>query len=65
MILLLSLDTTSAIKVSDFRLTVKRRLYLFNKEMLLQIEQEERKVKLQETFEGVQADYRRLTESFA
>ncbi|GAA5878427.1 hypothetical protein JCM16303_002770 [Sporobolomyces ruberrimus] len=48
-----------------FRLLVKKRLYLFNKEQLLQIEDgQERKDKLQETFESVVEDYRRLTEKF-
>ncbi|GAA5945115.1 histone acetyltransferase catalytic subunit HAT1 [Sporobolomyces koalae] len=48
-----------------FRLTVKKRLYLFNKEQLLQIEDvDERKEKLQETFESVVEDYRRLTQKF-
>ncbi|GAA5965247.1 hypothetical protein JCM3765_006371 [Sporobolomyces pararoseus] len=49
----------------SYRLLVKKRLYLFNKEQLLQIEDpQERKDKLQETFESVVEDYRRLTEKF-
>lgn len=64
MILLLSLDHSSPATTKAFRLTVKRRLYLFNREMLAQIEDAERKEKLQETFEGVENDYRRLVEGF-
>jgi histone acetyltransferase 1 len=65
MILLLHLDSSDEAAVKAFRLTVKRRLYLFNKEMLSQLEEQEKKDKLQETFQGVQADYRRITEKFA
>ncbi|GAA6020099.1 hypothetical protein JCM11491_006397 [Sporobolomyces phaffii] len=57
--------TSSDPAARAFRLTVKRRLYLFNKEQLLQIEDaQERKDKLQETFEGVVDDYKRLTSKF-
>ncbi|GAA5848528.1 hypothetical protein JCM8547_004540 [Rhodosporidiobolus lusitaniae] len=66
MLLLLTSDPTDEAHQKAIRLTVKKRLYLFNKEQLLQIEdKEERKTKLQETWEGVQADYKRLTEKFA
>lgn len=64
MILLLNLDYSETSKATAFRLTVKRRLYLFNKEMLAQVDAAERKQKLQETYDGVVADYRRLTEKF-
>jgi len=64
MIVLLNVDTSDKPKYTAFRLTVKKRLYLFNKEMLSQIEADERKVKLQETFEGVVNDYRRLVQNF-
>ncbi|GAA6062039.1 hypothetical protein JCM10212_005024 [Sporobolomyces blumeae] len=67
LLLKLSVSPTSPFDASakQFRLTVKKRLYLFNKEQLLQIEDaDERKVKLQETFESVVEDYRRLTEKF-
>lgn len=64
MVLLLSLDLSSPAASKAFRLTVKRRLYLFNREMLAQIEDAERKDKLQETFVGVEQDYRRLVEGF-
>ncbi|GAA5901284.1 hypothetical protein JCM5296_005313 [Sporobolomyces johnsonii] len=71
MILLLTLSVPPTSADADaaakaFRLTVKKRLYLFNKEQLLQIEdKDERKAKLQETFESVVSDYRRLTEKYS
>jgi len=71
MILLLQLPPSSVFtsqesKEKQFRLLVKKRLYLFNKEQLLQIEDgDERKEKLQETFESVVEDYRRLTGKFS
>jgi histone acetyltransferase 1 len=66
MLLLLTSDPNDTALHRAIRLTVKKRLYLFNKEQLLQIEdKEERKTKLQETWEGVQADYQRLTEKYA
>ncbi|GAA5885406.1 hypothetical protein JCM6882_009607 [Rhodosporidiobolus microsporus] len=66
MLLLLTSDPNDAALQKAIRLTVKKRLYLFNKEQLLQIEdKDERKERLQETFEGVQADYQRLTEKFS
>ena len=64
MILLLQLNETSPTAIKQFRLTVKRRLYAFNKEMLGQINESERKIKLQEVFQGVETDYRRLTANF-
>ncbi|BGP37916.1 histone acetyltransferase 1 [Rhodotorula kratochvilovae] len=65
MLLLLTSDPSDAAQQRAIRLGVKKRLYLFNKEQLLQIEdKDERKSKLQETFESVQDDYRRLTEKF-
>lgn len=65
MMLFLSTDPNDEAQQRAIRLTVKKRLYLFNKEQLLQIEdKEERKAKLQETFESVEADYQRLTAKF-
>jgi histone acetyltransferase 1 len=65
MMLFLTTDPNDAAQQRAIRLTVKKRLYLFNKEQLLQIEdKEERKAKLQETFESVEADYQRLTAKF-
>ncbi|GAA5844817.1 hypothetical protein JCM5353_003991 [Sporobolomyces roseus] len=61
-----TLFTSTDPKSKAFRLLVKKRLYLFNKEQLLQIEDgQERKDKLQETFESVVEDYRRLTGKFS
>lgn len=69
MILLLQLQPLNNLDsptTRSFRLLIKKRLYLFNKEQLLQIEDEqERKDKLQETFESVVDDYKRLTEKFS
>jgi histone acetyltransferase 1 len=69
MILLLQLQPLNNLDsptTRSFRLLIKKRLYLFNKEQLLQIENEqERKDKLQETFESVVDDYKRLTEKFS
>lgn len=65
MLLLLTADPNDEAQQRAIRLTVKKRLYLFNQTTLSQIEdQEERKAKLQETFESVRADYQRLTEKF-
>lgn len=65
MLLLLTIDPDDEVQQRAIRLTVKKRLFLFNKEQLMQIEdKDERKVKLQETFESVRADYERLTEKF-
>lgn len=64
MILLLNLDRSNKAATTAFRLTVKRRLFSFNREQLSQIDVAERKEKLQETFEGVQRDYERLIAGF-
>lgn len=65
MLLLLTADPNDELQQRAIRLTVKKRLYLFNQTTLSQIEdKEERKAKLQETFESVRADYKRLTEKF-
>ncbi|KAL8293125.1 hypothetical protein RQP46_000819 [Phenoliferia psychrophenolica] len=64
MILLLDLDSTDKAKSTAFRLTVKKRLYAWNREMLAQIEPDERKVKLQETFQSVLEDYTRIVQNF-
>lgn len=45
------------------RLQVKERLYRFNYEILSQVEPEERKQKLQETYANVEEDYKRLLAS--
>lgn len=71
MVLLLQLKQAAKAESSSerrdraFRLMVKHRLYLFNKEQLVQIDDAgERKLKLQETFESVVGDYERLLEKF-
>ncbi|KAM0753903.1 histone acetyltransferase type B catalytic subunit [Meredithblackwellia eburnea MCA 4105] len=65
MYLLLTLDSSDRARLTAYRLAVKRRLYAWNREMLMQIDTDERKVKLQETFLAVEEDYRRLIEGFA
>ena len=60
MALLRNLDSRSKALVKAFRLQVKERLYRHNLEALSQLEDEERKSKLHETFLSVQEDYRRL-----
>lgn len=47
-------------KERAYRLWVKERLYRFNYEMLKQMEKEERRDRLQDTFEGVMEDYERI-----
>ncbi|KAI9675429.1 MAG: histone acetyltransferase 1 [Caeruleum heppii] len=43
-----------------YRLLVKQRLYKFNKESLIQLDQEERWAKLEDVVDGVERDYERL-----
>lgn len=45
-------------------MTVKRRLFSFNREQLSQIDIKERKEKLQETYLSVVQDYERLIAGF-
>ncbi|KAK4053052.1 histone acetyltransferase 1 [Microbotryomycetes sp. JL201] len=65
MILLLQLDTSNKETLKAFRLTVKRRLYLFNKETMSQLEEQEKKDKLQETYDNVIEGYKRVSEKFS
>ncbi|KAM0792441.1 hypothetical protein ACM66B_005118 [Microbotryomycetes sp. NB124-2] len=65
MILLLQLDTSNDEALKAFRLTVKRRLYMFNKETMSQLEEQEKKDKLQETYDNVIDGYKRVSEKFA
>lgn len=44
----------------DFRLAVKKRLYLFNKDTLDQVDADERKEKLQLAYDNVVDHYRQL-----
>lgn len=67
MLRVLQLDATDSPakeQLDAFRVGVKRRLYLFNKDVLDQAEDDERKAKLQETYESVLEDYRRLVKPF-
>ncbi|BGP54026.1 hypothetical protein JCM8202_003025 [Rhodotorula sphaerocarpa] len=65
MLLFLVTDPNDEAQQRAIRLAIKKRLFIFNKEALLQIEdKDERKTKLQETFESVREDYERLTEKF-
>lgn len=64
MILMMNLDPADEAAVRAFRLTVKKRLYMFNKEQLSQIDEEEKKDKLQETYDSVIDSYNRLTAKF-
>jgi len=57
---MLHLDPTDVQSARAFRLQVKERLYRFNFEILAQMEKEERLQKLEETFQSVQEDYKRL-----
>ncbi len=50
-------------RVIDRLLQVKERLYHFNYTLLCQIDKEERKEKLKETFENVQEGYEEMLES--
>ncbi|KAN0075406.1 Acyl-CoA N-acyltransferase [Tylopilus felleus] len=60
MLIMLHLDPTDVQSTRAFRLQVKERLYRFNFEILAQMEKEERLQKLEETFQSVQEDYKRL-----
>ncbi|KAH7890009.1 acyl-CoA N-acyltransferase [Phlebopus sp. FC_14] len=60
MLILLHLDPTDIRSARAFRLQVKERLYRFNFEVLAQLEKEERLEKLEETFQSVQEDYKRI-----
>ncbi|KAM6500920.1 Acyl-CoA N-acyltransferase [Amanita muscaria] len=60
MLILSRLDPLNAFAIKPYRLQVKERLYRFNYEILAQLEKQERLEKLEETFQGVQADYQRI-----
>ncbi|KAI0684150.1 histone acetyltransferase type B catalytic subunit [Cytidiella melzeri] len=62
MLQLRSLDETDTLAMRAFRLQVKERLYRFNFEVLMQLEKEDRQQKLEETFQTVCDDYRRILE---
>jgi len=60
MLIMLHLNPMDVQSARAFRLQVKERLYRFNFETLAQMEKEERLQKLEETFQSVQEDYKRL-----
>ncbi|KAF8638881.1 hypothetical protein AX17_001935 [Amanita inopinata Kibby_2008] len=60
MLVLSRLDPSNTASMKAYRLQVKERLYRFNYEILAQLEKKERLDKLEETFESVQSDYRRI-----
>jgi len=60
MLQLLKLDPLDTKAFKTFRIQVKERLYRFNYEILVQLEKQERLDKLEETFENVVGDYRRI-----
>jgi len=60
MLQLKSLDEMETLAMKAYRLQVKERLYRFNFEVLMQLEKDERQQKLEETFQNVYQDYRRI-----
>ncbi|RKP12064.1 acyl-CoA N-acyltransferase, partial [Piptocephalis cylindrospora] len=52
-------------RMKPYRLSVKRRLYRHNREVLRDMETEERVEKLEETYQNVVEDYHRILESLA
>lgn len=57
MVQLMNLDTTDHEQVKQYRLQVKARIYRQNKDILMQLEKQQQRSKLQETFEGVVEEY--------
>jgi len=60
MLQLLNLDPLDVKAFKTFRVQLKERLYRFNYEILVQLEKQERLDKLEETFQTVIEDYRRI-----
>ncbi|KAG7086509.1 hypothetical protein E1B28_002462 [Marasmius oreades] len=60
MLIQMHIDPLDERAMKAYRLQVKERLYRFNFETLMQVEKEERLEKLQQTFENVQQDYKRI-----
>jgi len=60
MLIQLHLKPTDTRAAKAYRLQVKERLYRFNYEVLAQLEEKERLEKLEETFQSVYEDYRRI-----
>lgn len=57
MVQLMNLDTSNEEQVKQYRLQVKARIYRQNKDILIQLEKQQQRAKLQETFEGVVEEY--------
>ncbi|KAI0259913.1 acyl-CoA N-acyltransferase [Gloeopeniophorella convolvens] len=60
MLIQMRLDPADARAARAYRLQVKERLYRFNYEVLVQLEDKERLEKLEETFQSVRDDYQRI-----
>ncbi|KAI0303510.1 acyl-CoA N-acyltransferase [Multifurca ochricompacta] len=60
MLIQLNLNPADARAARAYRLQVKERLYRFNYEALVQLEEKERLEKLEETFQSVREDYQRI-----
>ncbi|KAI0345086.1 histone acetyltransferase type B [Trametopsis cervina] len=60
MLQLRSIEGGDPLAMRAYRLQVKERLYRFNFEVLMQLEKDERQQKLEETFQNVCEDYRRI-----
>ncbi|KAI0737870.1 histone acetyltransferase type B catalytic subunit [Daedaleopsis nitida] len=60
MLILKHMDPADERAQRSYRLQVKERLYRFNYELLMQLDKQERQQKLEETFQSVVADYRRI-----
>ncbi|KAI9056961.1 histone acetyltransferase type B [Trametes sanguinea] len=60
MLILKHMDPTDERAQRSYRLQVKERLYRFNYEILMQLDKQDRQQKLEETFQSVVADYRRI-----
>lgn len=59
--MLMMLDEQDVDQINKFRLQVKSRVYGFNRDVLKQMDHQERVTKLQETFESVLDEYAQLT----
>ncbi|KAI0806891.1 histone acetyltransferase type B catalytic subunit [Fomes fomentarius] len=60
MLILKHMDPADERAQRSYRLQVKERLYRFNYEILMQLDKQDRQLKLEETFQSVVADYRRI-----
>jgi len=60
MLIQLHLNPADTRAIKAYRLQVKERLYRFNYEVLVQLEDKERLEKLEETFQTVYGDYQRI-----